>query len=246
MSYLSSVQTSPFNEDYRAFLIVAHHRNISKSAEELGIGQSGLSKSIRRLEAQIRQPLFVRRNQGVELTREGLQLRRALQEAEVTWTRSLQQDSSSEIFRITLGAHSAVASAFWPSLIGKLAERLPQVHFDFVFDTSQNITRGVAKQEIDFGIVVNHVKTADLIAKPISRDYQALWRLPQCKSNRIGYNPEMMDAGKILRRFERARLISISDYYLLRELALKSVCQSILPKTLTENTELIIHGKKLR
>jgi len=50
------------------FLRTADLQSLSKASEELGISQSGLSKSIQALETEVRAPLFVRRSRGVELT----------------------------------------------------------------------------------------------------------------------------------------------------------------------------------
>lgn len=212
----------------------------------MGVGQSGLSKSIRRLERELRMPLFLRRNLGVELTPEGQRLRRTLDEVAATWRASVDAAAAPENFRVTLGAHRAVMAAHWPPLVAKLLRAVPQAKFDLEFGTSPEITRRVAKQEVDFGIVVNHVRVSDLVARPLRTDFQALWRSPENRSERIGYNPEMIDAGKVLRRFERAQLIEVPDYHVLLAMAQAGACQSILPNTLTEGTNLRRVGEKLR
>jgi len=53
------------------FLRTAELCSLSKASEELGITQSGLSKSLQALESELQAPLFKRRSRGVELTQFG-------------------------------------------------------------------------------------------------------------------------------------------------------------------------------
>lgn len=58
------------------FLDVAKTKNITKSSKNLYVSQSTLSKSIKRLEEELNVKLFARRNDGVELTSEGVKLKK--------------------------------------------------------------------------------------------------------------------------------------------------------------------------
>ena len=53
---------------YRIFIEVAREQNISKASEKLFISQPAVSFSIKELEEQLGQPLFVRKSKGVALT----------------------------------------------------------------------------------------------------------------------------------------------------------------------------------
>lgn len=53
------------------FLRTAELCSLSRASEELGITQSGLSKSLQALETELQAPLFKRRSRGVELTQFG-------------------------------------------------------------------------------------------------------------------------------------------------------------------------------
>ena len=54
-----------------AFEAAARHRNMVRAAEELGMTQGAISRHIRALEDQVREPLFVRGPRGVALTEAG-------------------------------------------------------------------------------------------------------------------------------------------------------------------------------
>ena len=57
--------------DIEYFSVVAKHGHLGRAAEALGLSQSALSKSLRRLEEEMRAKLVKRTPKGVELTAEG-------------------------------------------------------------------------------------------------------------------------------------------------------------------------------
>src|SRR5690349_3706904 len=57
--------------DLEYFAVIAQHRNLGRAAEELGLSQPALSKSLRRLEEAVDAKLVARTPKGVELTLEG-------------------------------------------------------------------------------------------------------------------------------------------------------------------------------
>ncbi|MEZ4638961.1 MAG: LysR family transcriptional regulator [Caldilineaceae bacterium] len=55
----------------RYFWIVAHEGNLARAAEKIHIAQSALSMQIRKLEEDLKQPLFERQGRGLVLTEAG-------------------------------------------------------------------------------------------------------------------------------------------------------------------------------
>ncbi|WP_435036904.1 transcriptional regulator GcvA [Pseudomonas neuropathica] len=55
----------------RAFEAVARHMSFTKAAEELNVTQTAVSHQIRRLEAELGVPLFLRLNEGLALSEDG-------------------------------------------------------------------------------------------------------------------------------------------------------------------------------
>lgn len=56
---------------YKVFCKVAELKNMTKAAEELEISQPAVTKSIKLLESQLGETLFIRSNKGLEFTEEG-------------------------------------------------------------------------------------------------------------------------------------------------------------------------------
>ena len=241
----TNVNLDPFSEDFSDFLVVARFKNFSRAAEFKGVSQSGLSKAVRRIEDALHSPVFIRKNHGLEFTHEGQKLFRNLVETKSVWEKFSDEDSNQSSIRLTLGGNRAVTAAFWPTYIKKILKHFPRTEIDFVFGTSLEVTRMVASQKIDFGIVINHVKTADVISRQVNEDSMALWKAVDCQNNKIGYNSEMLNVGKILRKLPMKNSISVPDYNVLLSMTLLGVCQGILPSTLTKNTNLEKQGGNL-
>jgi len=55
----------------RAFEAAARHGNFVKAAADLGVTAGAVSHHVKQLETEIGKPLFVRRNNGIALTRDG-------------------------------------------------------------------------------------------------------------------------------------------------------------------------------
>ena len=78
-------------EQRRYFYALCATGNITKAAEGLYLSRQGLSRSMRALEDTIGVELFIRRKQGVRLTRAGRALLRHLREEDRAWERCLGQ-----------------------------------------------------------------------------------------------------------------------------------------------------------
>lgn len=69
--FLHDLSTS-FNRKYAAFVTVADNSSISRSAEQLFIDASSVSRKISLIEEELSNQLFIRSNQGVALTDTGI------------------------------------------------------------------------------------------------------------------------------------------------------------------------------
>jgi DNA-binding transcriptional LysR family regulator len=93
--------------DIEYFSVVAKHGNLGRAAEALGMSQSALSKSLRRLEQEMRAKLVKRTPKGVELTAEGSTLLSRVRQVQLSL-----DDVAREVTNVSQGlaGHLRVAS----------------------------------------------------------------------------------------------------------------------------------------
>jgi DNA-binding transcriptional LysR family regulator len=238
---------NPLHPDCQMFLLVAEMKNISKAAETLGSGQSGVSKAIQRLEAELHCKLFIRRNQGVELTREGQRFLVGLLASQNAWALSFnRQENLGLSGKYSIGGHNSVLTAFLAKPLSQLLLQHTSLDFEIIFNTSVETTRLVAALKLDFGVVINHVRSPDLVAKKIGEDFIALWKNKNTSPKWICYNPEMLDVTKLTRRFQKRRLVAMTDYQLIYNMVLAGESEGLLPNGLIKDPQIQNTSGKLR
>lgn len=155
------------------FLAVAKERSFTKAAAKLGIAQSTLSHTIKRLEAQMGIRLLARTTRNVALTEAGERLRESLAprideiEADIAALMSFR-DKPSGTIRITLSDH-ALESVVWPKLQPTL-KAYPDVRLELSLDTG---FRNIVEDGFDAGVRLGEHVAKDMIAVRIGPD----WRL---------------------------------------------------------------------
>jgi DNA-binding transcriptional LysR family regulator len=115
------------------FLVVADERSFTKAAAKLGISQSALSHSMRRLEARLGLRLLTRTTRSVAPTEAGEQLIETLRPAldgidqKLAALTELRERPAGAV-RITTSAHAAQA-VLWP-VIDRLAAENPDINVE--------------------------------------------------------------------------------------------------------------------
>jgi DNA-binding transcriptional LysR family regulator len=159
--------------DFMWFLAVARERSFTKAAAKLGIAQSTLSHTIKRLEAQMGIRLLTRTTRSVALTEAGERLQKSLApriaeiEADIAALTAFRDKPSGNI-RITLSDH-ALASLVWPKLRPVL-KNYPDIKLEFSLDTA---FRNIVEDGFDAGIRLGESVEKDMIAVRIGPG----WRL---------------------------------------------------------------------
>src|SRR3954467_6588362 len=134
------------------FLAVARERSFTKAAAKLGIAQSTLSHTIKRLEERMGIRLLARTTRSVSLTEAGERLHQSLApriaeiEADVADLMALRDKPSGQI-RITLSDH-ALDSVVWPKLKSVL-KQYPDIKLELSID---NGLRDIIADGFDAGI----------------------------------------------------------------------------------------------
>jgi DNA-binding transcriptional LysR family regulator len=156
--------------DLAAFVAVAQERSFTRAAGRLGITQSSLSHTIRRLEARLGLRLLARTTRSVAPTDAGSQLLRTLQPAFEDIDAGLSslselRDKPSGSIRITTAAHAA-NTILMPAL-ERLLPRYPDVKVEIVID--YGLTDVVAER-FDAGVRLGEQVGKGMVAVRIGPD----------------------------------------------------------------------------
>lgn len=154
------------------FLAVARERSFTKAAAKLGIAQSTLSHTIKRLESQMGIRLLTRTTRNVGLTEAGERLRQSLApriaeiEADIADLMAFRDKPSGHI-RITLSDH-ALESVVWPKLKPVL-KNYPDLKLELSLDSG---LRNIVKEGFDAGIRLGESVEKDMVAVRIGPDWR--------------------------------------------------------------------------
>ncbi len=160
--------TMPAALDY--FLAVFRNRSIGKAARELRISQPALSKAIRRLEDELRVPLFVRSPAGVEPTRfaEALSRRANVINDEyqraTAEIRSLRDNPAGEA---SIGVGPAIAASLLPEMLATFLARQPHVKVHVVEGLYESLSEAIMRSQIDLAITT---RPTELISNDLTRE----------------------------------------------------------------------------
>ncbi len=167
-----SMANQDFN-DLLAFMAVARERSFTRAAAKLGVVQSTLSHTIKRLESQMGLRLLTRTTRSVGLTEAGERLQRSVAprveeiERDIAELMALR-DKPSGTIRITLSDH-ALEKTVWPKLAPVL-KKYPDIKVEFSLDTA---FRNIVEDGFDAGIRLGESVEKDMVAVRVGPD----WRL---------------------------------------------------------------------
>ena len=176
-------------EQLEQFLRVAERENFTRAAEEIGLSQSALSRSIARLEEDLGQPVFERQNRRVVLTDAGRILKaRAEQIVLLVKDTKAQISDDGESGRIRLAAIPTIAPFLLPSLLRKFKKNFRKATVTVQEDTTDNILKQCSQGDIDVALVALPVMAKYLEIESLFQE-ELLLVLPQghslCEKNTI-------------------------------------------------------------
>jgi DNA-binding transcriptional LysR family regulator len=180
------------------FLAVAEERSFTKAAAKLGIAQSTLSHTIKRLETRMGIRLLTRTTRNVAPTEAGERLRQSLApriaeiETEIAALMAFRDRPSGNI-RMTLSDH-ALESVVWPKLRSVLRD-YPDIRLELSIDSG---FRNIVEEGFDAGVRLGESVEKDMIAIRIGPDwrqvavaspgYFAAHSVPEHPQDLIGHN----------------------------------------------------------
>ena len=139
------------------FLMVAREESITRAADRLHITQPTLSRQMAELEKEMGVPLLVRGGRKIELTSEGILLRRRAEEilnlVDKTEMEVTQAGENLE-GTISVAGGDLAASRDFIQLIKAFQKEHPQVHFKFYTDITPYICDYLDHGCVDVGLLV--------------------------------------------------------------------------------------------
>lgn len=179
----------------RYFLMVAREENITKAAEILHITQPTLSRQLMQLEEELGTQLFVRGKNRIQLTEDGMLLRRRAEDivdlADKTEKEFLQREEtiSGDIY---LGAGETYHIHLLAGVMKHFHELYPQVKYHMHSGNADDIKEQIDKGLIDIGLLTEPVQIEkyDFIRLPGKEVWGVLIRKDHPLSQKEALTPE--------------------------------------------------------
>ncbi|MCP3729872.1 LysR substrate-binding domain-containing protein [Sphingomonas sp. MG17] len=156
-----------------AFMKLAETSSFRDAANELGVSQPALSRTIQHIETRVGVRLFDRDTRTVTLTPAGEKLRplaaRLLGDYETVF-RELQEFVEGRQGLIRIAALPSVASALLPSAIQSFQTRFPGVRVEIWEDVGELVHNVVRDRAADFGIAPPPDLSSDLRYQELLKD----------------------------------------------------------------------------
>ena len=149
----------------RYFVAVAEEGNFSRAAAKVRVAQPSLSQQIRKLEAEIGQPLFDRLPRSVVLTEAGrclLDYARQILASIGDARRCVDELKGTIAGDVAVGAIPTIAPYVLPELVVTFQKHYPDVTLHIVEDVTAVITRRVEAGELDVALASTCQRTPTL------------------------------------------------------------------------------------
>jgi DNA-binding transcriptional LysR family regulator len=159
------------SNDLQAFLVVARERSFTKAAAKLGVSQSALSHTIRRLEARLGLRLLARSTRSVSPTAAGQRLLETIGphfaeiDAELEALTALRNKPAGTL-RLNAAEH-AMRTVLWPKL-DPFLRAYPDIKVEVNLD---NALTDIVAQRYDAGVRLGELVAVDMVAIRIGPDW---------------------------------------------------------------------------
>ena len=121
--------------DLKYFIELTQTQHLTRASERLGITQPALSHSIKRIESELKTPLFLRSKKGMKLTSSGELLLKSAHELLTIWDqlqKNVQTNQNVAQGIIRLGCHSAVGQYMLPRFMGGFLKDYSEIDYDYL------------------------------------------------------------------------------------------------------------------
>lgn len=242
------------SNDLKCFIVTAKHLHVTLAAKELGLSQPALSHCIKRLEAEVGDTLFLRRKDGLLLTKAGLYLLNKGQKI-VDDLNSIGQFFSTgrteQIKSLSVGMHPSVGSYTIPFILKDIAE----YHLNFHFGLSKDVTTMVQEGKIDCALAINPYPHSNLVISTLGEDEFQLWKHKKTyNKDYLFFDPQLHQSHFLIRQLEKkgikfAHNVPISNLELIAKLVYEGSGVGIVPSRVIKNyspKETVIYSKEIK
>jgi LysR family hydrogen peroxide-inducible transcriptional activator len=154
----------------RYFVAVAEEGSFSRAAAKVRVAQPSLSQQIRKLEAEVGQPLFDRLPRSVVLTEAGrclLEYARQILASIGDARRCVDELKGKIAGDVAVGAIPTIAPYVLPELVVTFQEHYPDVTLHIVEDVTAGIVRRIEAGELDVALASTCQKNPSLGVEPV-------------------------------------------------------------------------------
>ncbi len=147
----------------RYFLAVAREENMTRAAEQLHVTQPALSKQLKALEDELGKKLFTRHSFSIQLTEEGVLLRKRAEDlikmADKITTEFLALDDvlGGDVY---FGLAESYQIRCLAATIRRFKESYPDLHYHITSGDTEQVTEKLDKGIIDFAVLAQEPNTA--------------------------------------------------------------------------------------
>jgi len=143
-------------ESYNLFYITANCRSISEAAKKLHVSQPALTRSIKKLEKQLKQHLFYRSKRGISLTEEGKLLynyiRPAIEQMTIAEEQfSILANSNKESIRI--GTSNTIIKFFLIDHLKTFSQRFPEINLSIEVGYKEGLINMIKTGSLDIAFI---------------------------------------------------------------------------------------------
>lgn len=242
------------SNDLKSFLVTAKTLHLTKAALELGISQPALSHCIKRLEEEVGESLFLRRKDGMKLTKSGMYLQTRGQKIiddlnsvdHFFKTGEAEQKKS-----LSLGVHPSVGSYTIPYLLKEIKDFELNLHFGL----SKDVTAMVQDGKIDCAVAINPYPHSNLVISTLSEDQFQLWcHKKTYDKTTLFFDPQLHQSHFLLRQLEKKgiifeRHIEVPNLELIAKLVYEGAGVGILPERVIKNNypkETVVYSNEIK
>ena len=136
----------------RYFVALAQEGSVSAAAKSLHVTQPTLSRQLASLEDELHQQLYLRKHNGIQLTREGSILLRYAQEITALAEKAAEDIAPTAATikgKVHIGAGETQVMGLVARAMSICKDRYPGVHFMLYSGTTENLRDGFAKGQYD-------------------------------------------------------------------------------------------------